>query len=549
MRKLYNETFRLFWKDKVLWAALFVYNVLSMANIGYWAKESLGLEDSMLEHTAMILKLCPQFLLLYLIVSYEFSSRQHRANLAETLRVTRGGAANQPAIANLAVLTTVLFVNFLAVTGFDLFLTHLSLAVNQIEDAGHMGAVYIVKCVFVNLFLISLIGVLLGLILSKIQKRVVGYAVIMGVALVVSYLLEEIAMIVMVLTDYAVNLPDLLDMFQIMTTGLDFRVNSAFGFPIMTYRVCLILFWCLLLLLILLIRDSRRRAGVKTLCCLVCCIAAFIGYALPSSRVDMSLSSTGSVMADQHYYDVGQYRIGEQAGGFAVERYTMDLDVRRLLKAKVTMRVSRRMEEYRFTLSHSYEVERVTDGRGREMKFRRDRDALRIDNRNARTKQITVEYHGANEAYYANSQGMNLHGSFPYYPISGYRQITEDGLLMNPLFLKEDAWFDVRVNTPRQVYSNLRQRENGRWVGKANGATFLSGLYTSTVKNGVEIVYAPLSGWGEDSLGAVTRAVRKAGYRGCKVFISPNMNREDSAISEEQILTRNYFEDVSELEV
>ena len=54
---------------------------------------------------------------------------------------------------------------------------------------------------------------------------------------------------------------------------------------------------------------------------------------------------------------------------------------------------------------------------------------------------------------------------------------------------------------------------------------------------------------GQFDKATVTKAVRKAGYRDCKVFITPIMNREDSAVSEEQILTRNYFEDVSELEV
>lgn len=543
---LYKETFRLFRKDKFLWMVLSIYNILSMANICRDMKDSLGI-GSMLDSTKMILELCPQFLLLYLIISYEFCSGQHRSNLAETLKVTRGGAANRPAVAQFAVLTTVLFFNFLLMTALNLYLTHLSFAACRMEDVEHMGAIYIVKCMFINIFLISLIGILLGLVLSKIQKRVIGYAVIMGVALVVSYLLEEISMMVMVLTDYAVNLSDLLDMFQIMPTGLRYQTNSAFGFPIMPYRICLILFWCLIMILILLVRDSKKK-NIKALLCFICCIAAFVGYALPSSRVDMSLSSTGSVMADQHYYGEGKYRIGERKGDFTVKRYRMDLDIHRLLKAKVTMDVSHCRKEYAFTLSHSYEVEQVIDRQGKEMPFKREGDALLIDNRKANTKRITVEYHGANEAYYANSQGMNLHGSFPYYPISGYRQITEDGLRMNPLFLEQEAWFEIRIHTPKQVYSNLHRQKDGRFTGKSNGATLLSGLYTSTVKNGVEIVYAPLSGWDEHALEAVTKAVRKAGYRNCKVFITPIMNRQDTAVSEEQILTRNYFEEISELE-
>lgn len=546
--ELYKQSNKLFWKRKIIWIPLVAYNLWNMACIYWHMRQEFDIE--LLSHTREILLLCPQILVLYLILSYEFFSERYRTGLEESARTTAMGFGSKPVIAQAAVMVSVLLLNYLALTLFDLALTAASFQASGMKgwDQLAMAACYVCECLFVNVFLIGLIGVLLGMVLSKIEKRAIGYAAIMAAVLVTSYLLTEIATMVMALSDYSINLFSLLDVFNIMTPGLKFMPNSALGFPMMPYRVCLILFWNLTLLLILMIRDSQKKLSGKSLVCLVLCAAAFIGYVLPSSRVDMGLSSTGSAMADQHYYDIGNYRIGEREGGFAVQKYTMDLDVHRTLKAKVKMDVSESLGEYRFTLSHSYDVKKVTDSQGNPMEFHRDEDALLIDNRKAKTKSVIVEYSGANEAYYANSQGMNLHGSFPYYPMAGYRQITEDGMFMNQLFLEKDAEFDIKVSTEKTVYSNLEQDSRGHFVGKSNGATLVSGLYAKTERNGVEIVWPPLNGWGEEGLDIVTKAVKEGGYGNSKVFITPNMNRQDDAVSQEQIITRNCFDSMESLQ-
>lgn len=546
--ELYKQSVKLFWKRKILWIPLVAYNLWNMTRIYWYVREELDIE--LLSHTRDILLLCPQILVLYLILSYEFFSERYRTGLEESTRTTAMGFGSKPAIVQAAVMISVLLLNYLVLTVFDLALTAASFQANGMEGQEQltMAARYICQCFFINVFLIGLIGVLLGMVLSKIEKRAIGYAAIMVTVLITSYLLTEIATMVMVLSDYAVNLFNLLDMFNIMTSGLKFMPNSALGFPMMPYRVCLILFWNLTLLLILLLRDSQKKLSGKSLACLTLCAAAFIGYILPSSRVDMGLSDTGSAMADQHYYGVGNYRIGEREGGFDVGKYVMELSIHRTLKAKVKMDVSKKLEEYRFTLSHSYDVKKVTDGEGRPMGFHRDEDALLIDNRKAKTKTIIVEYAGANEAYYANSQGMNLHGSFPYYPMAGYRQITDDGAIMNQLFLEKDAEFDIEVSTGKTVYSNLEQDSRGHFVGKSNGATLVSGLYAKTERNGVEIVWPPLNGWGEEGLDMVTKAAKEGGYGNSKIFITPNMNRDDDAVSQEQIITRNCFDSMESLQ-
>ena len=543
--ELYIEELKRLKKNKLLWIVILIYTLYNLISIFRYEYSVLDVNDG-LDPTRQILFLCPQIFILYLVTGYEFLSEQYRVGINESITATAGGCTGRNVFAGLMVMVSVLFVNYAVFTGFDIAVTNAIFDTKNITGATAMAALYIAKSLFINIFLIGLIGISAALVISKIQKRIAAYAVIMAVIFASSYMMSEVANMLMILSDYAVNLFDILDIFNIMVPGLNFISNFAIGFPEMTYRICLILFWSALLITIYLIAGNSKIT-LKNAICVIVCICCFIGYALPSSRVDMGLSSTGSAMADQHYYEFAGYKLKNEEGGFDVDRYTMELDTRRLLKAKVTMEVSEPLEKYKFTLAHSYEIRAVYDEGGRSMKYDRDKDALTVYSNDSNTKRITVEYRGANEAYYSCSQGVNLRGSFPYYPVAGFRSITRDGMIMNALFLEKDADFDVHIKSFKKVYSNLEEIEKGYFAGRSNGATFVGGLYTSTERYGVRIVYPPLIGWSNSSLDTVAKAAVKDGYGECQIFITPNMNRQDDAVSKEQIITRNYFETVKDL--
>lgn len=544
--ELYIEELKRLKKNKMLWIAILIYTLYNLISIYRYECSVIDTSDG-LDTTKQILFLCPQIFILYLVTGYEFLSEQYRAGINESIAATAGGCTGRNVFAGFMVMVSVLFVDYAVFAGFDIIVTNTIFAADDITGVNAMAALYIVKSLFINIFLIGLIAISAALVVSKIQKRIAAYAVIMAVIFASSYMIGEIANMVMIITDYAVNLFDILDMFNIMVPGLDFVSNFALGFPEMTYRVCLILLWSALLITIYLIAGSSRKLTLRNTVCVIVCICCFIGYALPSSRVDMGMSSTGSAMADQHYYKMTGYKLKNEDGGFDVDSYTMELDTRRLLKAKVTMEVSEPLEEYKFTLAHSYDIRDVYDESGRSMKYDRDKDALTVYSNDGNTEQITVEYRGANEAYYSCSQGVNLRGSFPYYPVAGFRSITRDGLIMNALFLEKDADFDIHIKSYKKVYSNLKEIEKGHFAGRSNGATLVSGLYTSTERFGIRIVYPPLSRWSDENLDTVAKAAVKGGYGECQIFITPNMNRQDDAISKEQIITRNYFETVKDL--
>ena len=538
--KLYIEELKRLKKNKLLWIVILIYTLYNLISIFRHQYSILDVSDG-LDTTNEILFLCPQIFILYLVTGYEFLSEQYRVGINESIAATAGGCTGRNVFAGFMVMASVLFVNYAVFAGFDIMVTNAIFDAKNITGANAMAALYIARSLFINILLIGLIGISAALVISKIQKRIAAYAVIMAVIFASSYMMSEIANMVMILTDYAVNLFDILDMFNVMVPGLNFTSNFAIGFPEMTDRICLLLFWSALLITVYLIAGSSRIT-LRNAICVLMCICCFIGYALPSSRVDMGLSSTGSAMADQHYYEFAGYELENEDGGFGVDRYTMELDTRRLLKAKVAMEVSEPLEEYKFTLSHSYDIRDVYDGSGRSMKYDRDKDALTVYSNDSNTKQITVEYRGANEAYYSCSQGVNLRGSFPYYPVAGFRSITRDGQIMNALFLEKDADFDIHIKSFKKVYSNLEEIEKDHFAGRSNGATLVSGLYTSTERYGVRIVYPPLSRWSDENLDTMARAAVEGGYGESQIFITPNMNRQDDAISKEQIISNGYFE-------
>lgn len=542
--KLYKKSFYAFIKNKWMLCVLLGYLAITMIQISRQAE--FGVEISIFTYTQQLLMRCPQFFILFLILSYEYFSEPYRLDIDESLQTTPKGNNNQISKAQIAVMITLLAATYLLLSAFALILTFKSFAARGITSPSYMVTWHILKCLFINIFLTDLIGILLGRLFAKIRKRIIGYAAIMAVVLIVSYLMNEIATMILVLTDYSVNLFSILDIFNIMPPGLKFRPIDAFGFPIMGYRICLILFWCLLILTILTLHDSKQKRILKVTVCGAACILMLFGYAPSASRVDMSLNSDGSAMADQHYYEINNYRVKEEKSNFSATRYDMILDIGRSMSAKVKITVSDCQETYKFTLSHSYAVSTVTDMRGNTLPFQREGDTLLIQNP-SQTTTFTIEYTGSNEAYYTNSQGMNLHGSFPYYPIPGYHQITEDGLYMNQLFLDQTAYFDITVHTRKTVYSNLSQDSKNHFSGNSQGVTLVSGLYEEKELNNVRIIYPPTIGWTSENLNLVTKAARDAGYSWRTVFITPNMNRFDDALNKEQIITRNYFEDVSEL--
>lgn len=546
--EIYKKNFGVFLRHKLFAIAIPAYTLYQIAIIITEYLEIYGQGYPVLEYTRRILMLIPQIFVLYLIITYEYFSEANRNNIEETIEATGRSYSNSHKRAMFMVMFSVLFGNYMAFALFDVFFTKYDLFLINVQDAGDQGLIFILSCLFVNVFLIGSIAILLGALIAKIKRRITAYATIMAVVFLTSYLLSRVATLLQILTDYSVNLFEFLKIFDIMPKGLIFTINSAFGFSLVPSRVCLILFWNALLLSCLIMLYSKRKKALKIILCLVACIVTLWVHSLPASDIDMTLNSKGSAMADQHYYEIAEYRMKEEAPDFSVKRYKMELDTRRLLKAKVSMTVTEPLEEYKFTFSHSYRISDVHDQNGTPLQYQHYKDELTIYAADKDITEITIQYEGANEAFYTNIQGINLPGGFPYYPVPGRKRITEDGFNMNSLLLKEKAEFDLKIKSGKKVYTNLEEIEKNHYAGSSTGLSIFSGLYTEYHDKGISIVYPYLEGWRQSNLDAVADVVKELGYTECKVLVSPNMNRRFYTIGEDQIVSTGYFESVDDLQ-
>ena len=544
--EIYKKSFHNFMKHRLLAVIIPAFTLYHIMVIVVEYYEIIGQGYPVLEYTRRLLMIAPQILVLYLVISYEYFSEAGRNNLEETIEATGRGYTNKHKLAMMLVMFTILFLHYVCFVLFDIVITRTDLYLNGVQDAGNQGAIHIIQVLFLNFFMIGSIGILIGFLISGIKRRITAYATMMAVIFITSYLLNEVATLLMILTDYSFNLFEILDFMSIMPRGLSFSINNSFGFSMSLKRISIIVFWNALLLLVIMLLYSRKKKALKAVICSIICISSMGFYTIPISELDTSLNSKGSTMADQHYYNIKGYTMEEEAADFAIKEYKLDLDTRLLLKADVSMAVTESLEEYKFTLSHSYKVSEVCDQDGNPLKYKQHKDELSVYSGGEKITKISMKYEGASEAFYSNMQGINLPGNFPYYPVPGRKRITEDGQFMNNVFLDEKADFDLKIKSGKEIHTNLKKIKEGHYTGSTTGVSIYSGMYEEYTCDGITIVYPYLIGWNKEALDEIVQAVKKE-YDTVKVFSGPNVNKQIGALCDDQIITTGYLSDLDNL--
>ena len=139
----------------------------------------------------------------------------------------------------------------------------------------------------------------------------------------------------------------------------------------------------------------------------------------------------------------------------AVANYQIDLDIRSRLSGRVVMTLDEPfLRTPAFTLFRGYQINSITDLEGKQLNFSRDDNYITIltpDQEN--TMGFIFEYAGSGWGHYANSQGIFLPGSFPWYPWPGkqrfYWEETRFDVMVPPHFSRigEVQGFDIKVNS------------------------------------------------------------------------------------------------------
>jgi len=364
----------------------------------------------------------------------------------------------------------------------------------KILDPNHEYVIHIIKNIFLNDFLIMELGIVVGIALAAMQKRMSAYTIMCFLSIAISPYASSMA--------YMIDLSDLehtgagkvafkfLSYFYLMPGFMPKVMPRAeFGESILPYRFFIIGFWLFLFLSFICFTRSRYKkyAAVSV----VLCLAAFIAYTYPVSKMEQTFDIYLNGVPDRIYFSESRdFLVKEDPADYKICEYDLNLSIKANLSVTAGIKVSKSLERYRMTLYRQYKVSKVVDQDGHKLEYTQNQDYIDVWNKSGcHVTDIIISYKGSSWDSYANYQGCYLPGYYPYYPRAGYINLYDKELgYIKPYFVDKDTYFRVKVN-PGKYISNLPKKQ-GIYQGRCDGFTLVSGFYKiKKLENGNKLVY------------------------------------------------------------
>ena len=329
-----------------------------------------------------------------------------------------------------------------------------------------------------NVLLVSVAAIFMGALLGIFCNRYVGYAALIGIALLATPVSDSLSMYFSITDPFLNKLKDLF-FFMPSTTTRDVALT---GGSIEASRWNMAFFWICLLGAIFLFTQYRRAKKRIVAFCLSAVFLLISGVnlglfatsddLLTYNRVYLSLEN------DAFYHAINPGK--EKEAEFTVTGYRMDLDLRRKFSADCTVFLDNNdLTEYDFTLSYSYTLHSVTDKQGRPLSYVRDGDYLTVQNPySSGLSEIHLSYSGNNTTYFVNNQRILLPAYFPYYPFAGFKLLFATNYVQGPLINTVDKTiksFDISIQSSVPFVTNLTEKD-GRYLGESEGMSIVGGL-------------------------------------------------------------------------
>ena len=364
----------------------------------------------------------------------------------------------------------------------------------KISDPHREYVIHIIKNIFLNDFLIMELGIVAGIALAAIQKRMSAYAFMCFLSIAISPYASSMA--------YMIDLSDMshtgagraafkfLSYFYLMPGYMSKLMPRAeTGESVLPYRFFIIGFW--LFLFLSFICFTRVRYKKYTAVSVVLCLAAFTAYTYPASRMEQTLDIYLNGVPDMVYVlESKDFIAKEEPADYKISEYDLNLSIKASLSVTADMKVSASLKRYRMTLYRQYKVSEAVDQDGHKLEYTQNQDYLDVWNKGGyHITNIIISYKGNSDDSYANYQGCYLPGYYPYYPRAGYINLYDKELgYIKPYFVDRDTYFRVKA-TPGKYISNLPEK-HGIYQGRCDGFTLVSGFYKiKNFENGNKLVY------------------------------------------------------------
>lgn len=485
-----KQNLKLFFKTKIIFIPVIILLVCFLGNLVY-SCYSFSLNNDVLVYLKNSIKLCLLSFVILCFTSYEFFYLYKRCYIDEALYSHKNGKT-RILTSTVTVLLFIPALEFFSAFVFN-FVIFLSSGMNDYSYLYHIFSV-----LFLYVFLGGIIPILLGVFFAQKTKRIVSYALMALIIFLVSSTsdfipggLSQVTKINFWEAKYFLA--------YILPNDLEWYINHDYGMYAEIYRWNLIIFWISLLSFLFFKLCQIKKTALKAvLLSLTLLISTFnlVGYFYGGSHIEKGAQLDSISMSDYLFYTENEQK--NQDPDFEVTSYDMDLCIYRQLDAEVSMTLSDTgLEYYNFTLYHGYNVLKITDIEGNALKYNREGDYVTVIG-NGNLQLINIKYSGYSPILYSNYQACSLPGFFAYYPIPGFYKITGDYTTYNPIEIKSETEFNIRVDSARQFYSNLDEVKNEKncFVGVTNYPTLFSGFYKSNSSDIYKIYAITVKGWG-----------------------------------------------------
>lgn len=485
-----KQNLKLFFKTKIIFIPVIILLVCFLGNLVY-SCYSFSLNSDVLIYLKNSIKLCLLSFVILCFTSYEFFYLYKRCYIGEALYSHKNGKT-RILTSTVTVLLFIPALEFFSAFVFN-FVIFLSSGMNDYSYLYHIFSV-----LFLYVFLGGIIPILLGVFFAQKTKRIVSYALMALIIFLVSSTsdfipggLSQVTKINFWESKYFLA--------YILPNDLEWYINHDYGMYAEIYRWNLIIFWISLLSFLFFKLCQIKKTALKAvLLSLTLLISTFnlVGYFYGGSHIEKGAQLDSISMSDYLFYTENEQK--NQDPDFEVTSYDMDLSIYRQLDAEVSMTLSDTgLEYYNFTLYHGYNVLKITDIEGNALKYNREGDYVTVIG-NGNLQLINIKYSGYSPILYSNYQACSLPGFFAYYPIPGFYKITGDYTTYNPIEIKSETEFNIRVDSARQFYSNLDEVKNEKncFVGVTSYPTLFSGFYKSNSSDIYKIYAITVKGWG-----------------------------------------------------
>ena len=485
-----KQNLKLFFKTKIIFIPVIILLVCFLGNLVY-SCYSFSLNSDVLIYLKNSIKLCLLSFVILCFTSYEFFYLYKRCYIDEALYSHKNGKT-RILTSTVTVLLFIPALEFFSAFVFN-FVIFVSSGMNDYSYLYHIFSV-----LFLYVFLGGIIPILLGVFFAQKTKRIVSYALMALIIFLVSSTsdfipggLSQVTKINFWEAKYFLA--------YILPNDLEWYINHDYGMYAEIYRWNLIVFWISLLSFLFFKLCQIKKTTLKAvLLSLTLLISTFnlVGYFYGGSHIEKGAQLDSISMSDYLFYTENEQK--NQDPDFEVTSYDMDLSIYRQLDAEVSMTLSDTgLEYYNFTLYHGYNVLKITDIEGNALKYNREGDYVTVIG-NGNLQLINIKYSGYSPILYSNYQACSLPGFFAYYPIPGFYKITGDYTTYNPIEIKSETEFNIRVDSARQFYSNLDEVKNEKncFVGVTSYPTLFSGFYKSNSSDIYKIYAITVKGWG-----------------------------------------------------